>query len=143
MFASDLIPASRRRRISLTALIDVVFILLMFFMLTSTFTQWRVVDFTAPVASVDSSVTAPKLLILEADGALHLHDGDWQVSHVDLLDAAAVARLDADASFVLLPKGDVSVQLIVAALEQCQQSGLQRITLGNALPADSTAGIQP
>lgn len=143
MFASDLLPPSRRRRISLTALIDVVFILLMFFMLTSTFTQWRAVDFTAPVSSMDSSVAAPKLLILEADGTLHLHGGEWQVSHIDQLDVVAVGSLDANANFVLLPKGDATVQLIVAALEKCKQSGLHQITLGNALPTDRSTGVQP
>lgn len=37
----------RQRRISLTPLIDVVFLLLMFFILTSSFVQWRQIDLYA------------------------------------------------------------------------------------------------
>ncbi|MBK6278385.1 MAG: biopolymer transporter ExbD [Gammaproteobacteria bacterium] len=37
-------PPCPRSRISLTALIDVVFILLLFFMLTTQFTRWRSLD---------------------------------------------------------------------------------------------------
>ena len=48
---------SRRKGISLTPLIDVVFILLMFFMLTFTFTRWKAVDLRFPVAG---SGIAPK-----------------------------------------------------------------------------------
>ena len=39
---------SRRRLISLTPLIDVVFILLIFFMLASSFLDWRAIGLDAP-----------------------------------------------------------------------------------------------
>ena len=41
-------PGRRRPLISLTPLIDVVFILLIFFMLASSFLDWRAIDLTAP-----------------------------------------------------------------------------------------------
>lgn len=44
---------SRRKGISLMPLIDMVFILLTFFMLTSTFTRWKAVDLRFPVAGPD------------------------------------------------------------------------------------------
>lgn len=49
------VPLSRSRRkgISLTPLIDIVFILLTFFMLTSTFTRWKAVALRFPVAGPD------------------------------------------------------------------------------------------
>ena len=39
--------ARRRRRLSMTSLIDVIFLLLLFFMLTSTFTRFSEVELTA------------------------------------------------------------------------------------------------
>ncbi|THK40217.1 hypothetical protein E8Q33_15080, partial [Methylophaga sp. SB9B] len=46
--------AAKRRLISLTPLIDVVFILLLFFMLSSGFTQWRQMDITAASESYNT-----------------------------------------------------------------------------------------
>ena len=47
--------ASRRRAlIGLTPLIDVVFILLVFFMLASSFLDWRAIDLTAPARGLVS-----------------------------------------------------------------------------------------
>ena len=62
----------RRRPISLTPLIDVVFILLMFFMLTSAFTRWKAVDLRLPTTSSDTSPKKPQALLLHTDGSLSL-----------------------------------------------------------------------
>jgi len=43
---ASLVPAARRRSLSLTSLIDVIFLLLLFFMLTSTFTRLGELELT-------------------------------------------------------------------------------------------------
>ncbi|MDO6805130.1 biopolymer transporter ExbD, partial [Wenyingzhuangia sp. 1_MG-2023] len=65
------ITPRRARPISLTALIDVVFILLMFFMLTSSFTQWLTMPLASQSASSEPAETEelPQLLVLHQDGA--------------------------------------------------------------------------
>ena len=45
----------RRRLIGLAPLIDVVFILLLFFMLTTNFTRWRELPFDLPAAASELS----------------------------------------------------------------------------------------
>ncbi len=61
-------PAGRARRhrqlISLTPLIDVVFILLVFFMLASSFLDWRSIGLTAPQAG-DAGATIEGALLVE------------------------------------------------------------------------------
>lgn len=62
-----------RHLISLTPLIDVVFILLVFFMLASSGLDWRAVDLTISSASGDAQSPSPALQIrLKADGSLLL-----------------------------------------------------------------------
>ncbi len=58
----------RRRLISLTPLIDVVFILLVFFMLASSFSQWRVVDLTVGGNGGEADDRQVERVLLDADG---------------------------------------------------------------------------
>ena len=59
----------RRALISLTPLIDVVFILLVFFMLTSTFLDWRPIELNAPGPTAASAEASDSLLIeIRMDG---------------------------------------------------------------------------
>jgi biopolymer transport protein ExbD len=64
-------PQPRRRSlISLTPLIDVVFILLVFFMLASNFLEWRSINLNAPAESTGrgSSIEGSILVEIRADG---------------------------------------------------------------------------
>ncbi len=62
--------AGRRRAIvTLTPLIDVVFILLVFFMLASSFEEWRAIDLSTPAeAQAGSSVEGALLVEVRHDG---------------------------------------------------------------------------
>lgn len=62
-------PARRRPMISLTPLIDVVFILLVFFMLASSFLDWRAIDLGAPVRAAGNASSEGALLVeIRPDG---------------------------------------------------------------------------
>lgn len=64
---------SHRVRISLTPLIDVVFILLVFFMLASSFLDWRAIPLDAPALSVTAASGEGALLVeLRAPDELRL-----------------------------------------------------------------------
>lgn len=121
----------KARKISLTALIDVVFILLMFFMLTSTFTQWKAVDVQSPVASTEPSTQQPTVLVLGADGSLRATDG----SHgIQAGQKVVPGTFPADAVLVLLPEADTRVQAIVTRVEELKGLGLS-VTLGGVTEA--------
>ena len=59
-----------RRRLSMTSLIDIIFLLLLFFMLSSTFSRFAEVEISAAGAgnSTKSSDTKPSFLQLGQDG---------------------------------------------------------------------------
>ena len=61
-------PPFRRRKLSLTSLIDVIFLLLLFFMLSSTFSQFSEVDLaTAGAGQGAASEARPIFVQLRAD----------------------------------------------------------------------------
>ena len=61
----------RRRRLSMTSLIDVIFLLLLFFMLTSTFSQFGDVDLTVGGGSGPAQEVQQKIFVsLRADGLM-------------------------------------------------------------------------
>ncbi|MCG7519041.1 biopolymer transporter ExbD [Ruegeria sp. Ofav3-42] len=60
----------RRRRLSMTSLIDVIFLLLLFFMLTSTFSKFGEIEFTAAAAGGPETDRAIRFVKLEANRIL-------------------------------------------------------------------------
>jgi biopolymer transport protein ExbD len=125
---------SRRRGspVSLTALIDVVFILLLFFMLTSSFTQWRSLDVVVdtPGAAADVTPEEPLIVRLSGDGALLIseHRVPAPFDRAQLL--ALAAGLDTR-PVILEPAGDASTQQVVNALDALKAVGAARLSLAN------------
>ncbi len=119
---------SRRTLISLTPLIDVVFILLVFFMLASSFSERRVlhVDVAAPRgAGGERSVT---VITVGSRGAL-LRDGE-PVRLQEL--AASIARapgVAAEGAWLLRPGPESTVEDLVAVIDGLADAGLTRLSL--------------
>ena len=124
--------AARRRAVSLTALIDVVFILLMFFMLTSTFSRWKAVDFHFPVASPEPGPQRPQAMILHANGALSLNGRPFSVSP-----PGDSGGLDSTRPVVVFPEAETRLQIIISAFEQLQAAGISGVSLGKSLERDT------
>lgn len=129
MNATLLRTPRRRSGISLTALIDCVFILLLFFMLSSSFSQWRAVNLQAPLASSTPVAEQPQMLLLGADASLQLRGGEFRANDYRTLDG--LNGLDAQRAVVLVPAADANLQDIVGALEKLQALGLVKLVLGN------------
>ena len=113
---------TRRRRItplSLTPLIDVVFILLMFFMLTSSFIDLRNIDLATPTAVRDRQPPPPQEVLLTADARLLSLPGLTPFS----------APVPA-APVVVRPAPAATVQQIVDALTGLKAMGIPRVNLG-------------
>jgi biopolymer transport protein ExbD len=145
---NTLLPARRTRPISLTALIDVVFILLMFFMLTSSFSQWVTLPLNSQAASTMTAAdqTPPQLLVLKNDGSLLLAnntptssgaDADGQPHSAGFTDLEqAINAIDSGRALVVLPESDVLVQRIVTSMTRLTALSLPALTLGQSLSAD-------
>lgn len=119
-----LVSTRARKKISLTALIDVVFILLMFFMLTSSFSQWQAVDLAAPASAPAATVNEPQIIYLNPEGKFTLVNGD----HVSAANLAV--QFDLAQSVIIIPAPETALQTLVTGIEALKQSGFARVTLG-------------
>lgn len=136
----------RRREepeINLTPLIDVVFLLLIFFMVTTTFVRQAGLDITLPEADAERSEQAPEILELaiDADGEYYLGE-DALVNRQratliralrDALDAVEVDGL------IIRADADAPHRSVVRALDAAGAVGLDRVSIAT-LPDDD--GLQ-
>jgi biopolymer transport protein ExbD len=103
--------AFRRRKLSLTSLIDVIFLLLLFFMLSSTFSKYGEVRFLAGAAGSVAPASAPPLF-LRLDGS------------VLSLNGVPVALSELEAAIRAVKSGDPSWQVIVAVAGEATSQAL-------------------
>ncbi|WP_158769814.1 biopolymer transporter ExbD [Paraglaciecola sp. L1A13] len=128
--SSLVMPKRRKQSISLTALIDVVFILLMFFMLTSSFTKFSAVEMQSSLAASTISDTKPQFMHLSEDG--YLSGMGTSNASANLSDDALGNVFDSSLPTVLQPAPDTQVQAIVDALSRLKILGFTNVTLGKA-----------
>ncbi len=123
----------RRKRhgvteLNITPLIDVVFILLVFFMLATSFARYRLISIEAPEETrVVRDAEAAIVVLLQADGSL-LYDGD-PLDPEDL--AGAVARiiaLDPARSFLIRPEDGVPLQRAIDVYGTVRAAGGQAVS---------------
>jgi biopolymer transport protein ExbD len=118
-----------RRLIALTPLIDVVFILLVFFMLAASYLDWRGIDLavSAPATGHDSQSDTVVLRLLE--------DGSITLNGAAVADATLDGRINAlleqspQRSFVLRPQGQVALQRALDVFDRIKALGAANITL--------------
>ncbi len=121
-------PRGRRRIVTLTPLIDVVFILLLFFMLASTFIQWRRIDLdlggaTAPEQRLEGAVLV----------RVHPEGLDINGRPVPLAELAETVRPQVDrraaVPVIVQPDAGVALQRVVAVLDALAEGGARNISL--------------
>lgn len=124
------VPARRRSVIRLTPLIDVVFILLVFFMLASSFLDWRAFEIAVPGTPSESAGDSdPVVVAVTADGGFEV--GGRGVEAGELARAVEDARASADERPVVLrPADDAPVAATVEAFDRLRAGGIERISIG-------------
>ncbi len=122
--------ARRRPLIGLTPLIDVVFILLVFFMLASSFADWRAIELAAPGeddAAATGTVEGALLVEVRPDG-LRLAG---EFLPLETIADRVSARLAAapDTPVLVKPAGGVTLQSTVVILDRLAQAGAANLSL--------------
>jgi biopolymer transport protein ExbD len=116
----DFAPAHRARRPSLTPLVDVVFLLLVFFMLAARFGPEGAVPLAAGGPGPGAWEGPPRLVSVRPEGVA-LNGGP--VALEDLAEAVAPLMPAADAPVVLRPEPGADVQALVDALATLAAAG--------------------
>jgi len=119
----------RRKTISMTPLIDVVFILLLFFMLTSSFIKWQQMQLAVSgpsAASVATSDKPPLIARLSSDGQVSL-GGESFLSHEDEALKAFIDRHE-PSRILLTTDEEASIQQIVSLIDRFQRLGATNVS---------------
>lgn len=124
------LDAGKRRKsgqVNLTPLIDVVFILLLFFLLSSTFAQWRELSVTASGQADD--VEQQDLLEIQLVSSL----GDIRVAgQFYAADALNLQQLVADnpnTVFAIDARDGLTAQAMITLADRLKQAGAERVSL--------------
>lgn len=127
-------PRSREVDVNLTPLIDVVFLLLIFFMVSTTFVKESKIDLTLPEASEElreHTVTRIEVAI-DREGNVFVNEQALVNSRVETvrqaLSEARAAAEDADPVVVISADAQTSHQAVVDAMDAARQVGLLRVT---------------
>lgn len=123
-----------RRRTShapnLTPLIDIVFLLLVFFMLTSHFVREEAIDIDLPVADSGEVVEEDEQLevVINAQGRILIHD---HFVEPDALEATLRKALSGRAEKVVRVRGDRAAALgrAVSVLDAAHKAGAQAVDI--------------
>ena len=119
----------RRRRLSMTSLIDVIFLLLLFFMLTSTFSKYGEVEL---MAAGQGAKTQDRQKLFVTLGAERLMLNGQQADLARIADLVRLQPQDGGGHLVLIsPDDTASAQRLVDLLTALRQvEGLQTVVLG-------------
>lgn len=121
--------------INITSLIDVMFLLLIFFMVTSSFKNQPAVNLVLPrSATATETVDTPNVLYLTSDGIIFLND--LQVDEGRLPELLGQLRSSSlEDRMVLRADENASHGRVVGLIDTIKQSGFTRVSLSARGPA--------
>jgi len=125
--------------INLTPLIDVVFLLLIFFMVSTTFDTTSQLKINLPEASQDQSVVPPQKLnlMIDAKGIFFLNSRELTNNKSATLKAALERTMDGKKlPIVIQSDADSPVQSLVTAMDVVGQLGLSQVSIATTRPLE-------
>jgi len=129
------------RRIALTPMIDVVFLLLAFFLLASTFSRVQTRPFALDGGSETTAErqTPPLAIILKENGALRL---DGTALEADALEPALSRQMAADPAraVTIEPEDGVTVQALLDLLDRVEAMAVRSVRLVYRPDGNATEG---
>lgn len=110
----------RKPSVGLTSLIDVIFILIVFFMLVSTFSQFRSIDLLSSSSSTSPDSTVTLTL---------LGDGQTLTTATGSIEQQLQIAIDQQLPVIVELTAGITVQSGVDVLERLQQRGVKAVSL--------------
>lgn len=136
----NLSQPKRKNAISLTPLIDVVFILLLFFMLTSSFVPWRIVDTPLSVASDVQATPQEKdnlILTLKQNDDQVWVDGQ-AFSFSDQSRFQTLVTDNNEGVFIIQAEDGVTLQTLMHLADRLKLNGAKTVSIANAFAMPET-----
>ncbi|HET8729196.1 MAG TPA: biopolymer transporter ExbD [Alphaproteobacteria bacterium] len=121
-------PRQRRRIISLTPLIDVVFILLVFFMLATSFDDWRSISLDPPAAAARGTGMEGAVLVRIGDEGIDVNGVPVAADALGR-EVGTLITGDPEARVLIQPASEVPLQRIVTVVDQLALAGITNVRL--------------
>ena len=129
--------------INITPLIDVVFLLLIFFMVSTTFERESELKITLPEASEEQVETKPDLILVRIDANEQIYIGDKPLVNTKASTIGAALKEQAqeltDPPVIIRADAEVSHQTVIKVMDAARQSGLVNITFATRVLEEETA----
>lgn len=129
--------------INITPLIDVVFLLLIFFMVSTTFARKSEIEIELPEASAQERQEPPESIEINIDAQGRYYVGGRQLvnTRAETLRRALKARAGNPADgkpppIVISADGKAPHQAVITAMDQAQRLGLTHITFATTIKAE-------
>ncbi len=119
----------RAAEINLINMIDMLFFLLVFFVLTSSFTQETGIDISKPKAKTSKTLPKQPLLIgITRDGGIHINESP--VSRTALVDVLKhYVSEDPDRAVVIVADRDAVISKTVDVLDACNLAHVKSVSI--------------
>lgn len=130
------LPRKKRREasIDISPMMDMVFILLIFFIVTSTFTRETGVEVTKPQAQTASQLEKENILIaITREGTIHVNER--QVDMAGLKDVLAdILAKNPDREAVLIADKAAVTGALVQVIDVCTLAGIKKVSIAALNP---------
>ena len=136
--------AKEEPEINLIPFIDVLLVILIFLMLTTTYSKFTELQLTLPVADAEQQRDHPKEVIVAvaADGRYAVNKTGLEGKSVDVLAAALRDAARAGPGSIVIISADATAphQAVVTVMEAARRVGLTQITFATQSSAPAGAG---
>ena len=115
--------------IEMGPLMDIVFILLIFFVVTSSFTRETGVDVTKPQAQTASQLEKENLLIaITREGTIHMNERQVDLASLqDILKQSLAKTPDREA--VVIAGKEAETGVLVQVIDMCNLAGVKKVSI--------------
>jgi biopolymer transport protein ExbD len=126
---SDKPKKRREANIDIAPLLDMVFILLIFFVVTSTFTRETGVEVSKPQAQSASMLEKENILIaITRDGTIHIDERQVDIAGLsDVLKRILAKNPEREA--VLIADKDAMTGKLVSVIDACTVAGVKKVSI--------------
>lgn len=115
--------------INIAPLVDMVFLLLIFFLVTTTFSKETGVTVNKPQAKTAASLTKENIMIAVTErGTIHIHNREVDLKSLNTI-VRRIIENRPDSSVVIIADENTRTGLVVDVMDECKQAGAKKISL--------------